>query len=222
MKCRRKWFTCQQTSISWYTCTVCVIRLCKSTLCSAGLLWSSMLSSTLLFTVVITASVSATVDVVNSSLQLSRAAGDAVDDVSQCVLESSISLTADSPPIIAGRHPTPLPVSIATIQLLSAGWLAGDRRTAGSAAVRLSALCCIRLWSPLCELSRSIRPTGTQRDGQAGSPAPGRGRWSEDNSSHRQRVLAATLDCMATGPSSTTVKHTTKLHGSRLIIDPAK
>ena len=60
---------------------------------------------------------------------------------------------------------------------------AGRRATGGSAAVRLSALGWIRLWSPLSKLSHSIRD-GTARDGEAaGSLAPGRSRWSEDNSS---------------------------------------
>ena len=48
-------------------------------------------------------------------------AGDAVNNVSQCVVESSISLTAGAAAVITGRDPTPLPVSIATIQLLSVG-----------------------------------------------------------------------------------------------------
>jgi len=78
--------------------------------------------------------------VVNSSLQLScvSVAADAVSDVSQCVLESSISLTAGAAAVITGRDPTPLPVSIATIQLLSVG-------DGSSAVVGLSALGCIRL-----------------------------------------------------------------------------
>ena len=93
---------------------------------------------------------------------------------------------ANGPPavITAARcDSTPLPVSIATIQLLSVG---------SSATVRLSALGWIRLWSPVTphsEPSQSIRPTGTGRNGQAGSPVqPQDGIAGAKTIPHRQRV----------------------------------